>query len=293
MFRKLICIALCLALLLCGCSHNNTGSSAETEAPSATPTPTPTQTPSPPPTPHPMPALFHNSEFIINSAPIVHNKTPYIPLTYAVKTVIKDPVIDQNNNRILIKTNELSITVNRWQVYVIANGRYLYNPTGVLFYDSTYYLPATLIAKILGVDIQFDDAGNVFFFSNGKPLVHGDTFYSKEDVFWLSHIINAESGNQSLKGKIAVGNVVLNRVNSPAFPNSIYDVLFQKGQFYPSYSGPLAKDPNYESIIAAKLCLDGAVVLSNAYWYNTVGTPSWASKNRKFITTIGDHSFYG
>jgi len=39
----------------------------------------------------------------------------------------------------------------------------------------------------------------------------------------------------SLEGKLAVANVVLNRVKSPSFPNTVYDVIFQKGQFPPAY----------------------------------------------------------
>lgn len=74
-------------------------------------------------------------------------------------------------------------------------------------------------------------------------------------------MVYAESGNQSLDGKIAVANVVLNRVKSPIFPNTIEGVLAQKNQF-PTYgSGSLAKrTPNEGSIIAAKLAMDGAVV---------------------------------
>lgn len=57
-------------------------------------------------------------------------------------------------------------------------------------------------------------------------------------------MVYAESGNQSLDGKIAVANVVLNRVKSPIFPNTIEGVLAQKNQF-PTYgSGSLAAHPN-------------------------------------------------
>ena len=73
--------------------------------------------------------------------------------------------------------------------------------------------------------------------------------------------IYAESGNQPLEGQMAVGNVVLNRVASPIYPNTIEGVLAQKNQFSTYQSGSLAKrTPNESSVIAAKLVLDGGVV---------------------------------
>ena len=295
MLRNLICIMLCMFLALAGCS-NTAVENQDTPAsppPSVTPPSTPTPAPTPSPTPHPVPALFFNNEYIPDSAPIVYNSIQYVPIIKAVQCILPDASIDQNDECIVIETKDLSATINLWQDYVIANGRYLYNPNGVLFQESAYYLPTSLISAVLGIKTQNDDAGNVFFLSGGDPLIPGDTFYDADALFWLSHIINAESGNQPLRGKIAIGNVVLNRVKHPSFPDSIYDVLFQTGQFYDTYAGAITKEPNNESIIAAKLCLDGAVVLPNAYWFNGVGIPCWASSNKTLIAVIGDHAFYG
>ena len=114
------------------------------------------------------------------------------------------------------------------------------------------------------------------------------------NLSWLSRIIYAESGNQPLAGKIAVGNVVLNRVNSPAFPNSVYAVVFQQSQFTPVMNGTIYSTPNAESVIAAKLCLDGANTVGDAlYFVNPRATPgSWASRNRPHVATIGAHAFF-
>lgn len=295
MLQKLICITLCMILILGGCSNaatdnNNTLTSP---TPSAAPHPTASPAATPSPTLYPLPASFYNSELIADCAPTIYSDTTYVPIIPAIKSIYPNASVDQDDNRVIIQADGLSVTINRWQVYVIANERFLYNPSGVLLQESGYYLPANLVATILGLKIQEDDVGSVFFSSGGDPLVPGNIYYDTDALFWLSHIINAESGNQSLQGKIAVGNVVLNRVKHPSFPNSIYDVLFQNGQFYDSYSGAITKDPNSESVIAAKLCLEGAVVLPNAYWYNGVGIPCWASTNKTLIAVIGDHAFYG
>ena len=62
----------------------------------------------------------------------------------------------------------------------------------------------------------------------------------RRTLFWLSRVIYAESGNQPLDGKIAVGNVIMNRVKSLIFPTQWRGVLAQKNQFTTYRSGKLA-----------------------------------------------------
>lgn len=89
--------------------------------------------------------------------------------------------------------------------------------------------------------------------------------YSDEDLRLMSAIIFCEAGNQCLAGMEAVGIVVMNRVESDLFPNTISDVIYQKKQFTPASSGFLRKAlkmydkdeiPN-ECIMAAEAALNG------------------------------------
>ena len=131
--------------------------------------------------------------------------------------------------------------------------------------------------------------------SGTGAIVSGDSFYNQDDLFWLSRVIYRESGNQSLEGQMAVGNVVLNRVADPAFPDSVEGVLAQKNQFSTYKSGVLRKTkPSASSIIAAKLVMDGGVVeeTRGALFFDS-GVNSWAARNKKLIATFGDHNFYG
>ena len=68
-----------------------------------------------------------------------------------------------------------------------------------------------------------------------------NTAVSASDRELLAAIIYCEAGNQSHTGKVAVGNVVMNRVNSAKFPNSISSVVYQRGQFSPAGSGWLSR----------------------------------------------------
>ena len=180
--------------------------------------------------------------------------------------------------------------------YVQANGRYLYVKDGVRLVHDKVAVPVRVLAKIFNLDVGYDSATeNVTLDSQsgvGAYLQDAESYYNADTLYWLSRIIYAESGNQVLEGKISVGNVVMNRVASPLFPDNIYDVLFQRNQFSPAISGSIYRDPNAESVVAAKLVMDGAVALENVLFFNRAGMNSYASRNRPYVGTIGAHAFY-
>ena len=80
----------------------------------------------------------------------------------------------------------------------------------------------------------------------------------------------------------------------PRFPGTVKDVIFQSNQFTPVRNGSIYRNPSNESVIAAKLCLEGAnTVGSSLYFVNPRVSPnSWASRNRPHVATIGAHAFF-
>ena len=102
---------------------------------------------------------------------------------------------------------------------------------------------------------------------------------------------------ESLEGQIAVGNVVLNRVKSREFPDTVYGVIFDGrwgGQFEPVRNGTIYQTPTQLSVIAAKLCLEGAdVARESLYFLDPVKAGNlWTTQNRPYVMTIGVHDFY-
>lgn len=122
--------------------------------------------------------------------------------------------------------------------------------------------------------------------------------YSNNDLLWLARIIEAEAGAESYKGKVAVGSVILNRVISKEFPNTIYGVIFEYygsiPQFSPVAEGTIYNTPSQESMKAAKDALNGAKPVGNStYFFNpSKAAGSWIVKNKTYVTKIGGHSFY-
>lgn len=80
------------------------------------------------------------------------------------------------------------------------------------------------------------------------------------DIRLMSSIIFAEAGNQCLAGKQAVGIVVINRVKSEKYPNSIFDVIYQPGQFSPTFNGSLNSALKmYDNGKMSQECIDAAL----------------------------------
>ena len=139
--------------------------------------------------------------------------------------------------------------------------------------------------------------------------------YSAADLKLLSCIIFAEAGNQSYRGKLAVGNVVMNRVKSKLFPNTISGVVYQSGysraygrtiyQFSPVGDGALARAlANYghrtnpiekaaeeDCIKAAKAALAGIKATTADYLFFCVYN-NWTATNHPYGEIIGAHYFY-
>ncbi|WP_322172976.1 cell wall hydrolase [Acutalibacter caecimuris] len=86
--------------------------------------------------------------------------------------------------------------------------------------------------------------------------------YTEEDLDLLARIINAEAGCDWMPDWVQrmVGSVVLNRVNSVHFPNTIRDVIYQPGQYGPVYNGSIHKTPSAKVIANARYLLENGSI---------------------------------
>lgn len=217
----------------------------------------------------------------------------YLPVLHAL---YPDAAAVRQNGRVEINGEGLSVRLQPGLSYIVANGRYLYLDSKSVYTDDndTVMVPLRLFCSILGADVALNGSVISITGTGAGPIQSGDSYYDANTLYWLSHIIYAESGNQPLKGKIAVGNVVLNRLADPRFPSTIKGVIFQRNQFTPVSNGTIYLEPSAESIVAAKLCLDGANTVGNSlYFVNPRVSPNcWAIRNRPHVATIGAHAFF-
>ena len=136
-------------------------------------------------------------------------------------------------------------------------------------------------------DASYDTADDTYDSAASTGSEETVTTADSSDLNLLAAIIYCEAGNQSREGKVAVGAVVLNRVASASFPNSISEVVYQAGQFTPAYSGALASAlasgvPS-DCVEAAQAALNGENPVGGALYFNT-GSGTGVK--------IGAHQFY-
>lgn len=119
-----------------------------------------------------------------------------------------------------------------------------------------------------------------------------NTGYSENDVYLLAKVIYGEARGESYTGQVAVGAVVLNRVKSSAFPNTISGVVYQPYAFTAVADGQINLTPNQSAKNAARDALNGWDPSGGAlYYYNPkTATSSWIF-SRTTIVTIGNHVF--
>ncbi|NLL38671.1 MAG: copper amine oxidase [Clostridiales bacterium] len=226
------------------------------------------------------------------------NSTTYVPLRAVTYLLHPGAEVAWENSQAIIRSPRLYACAKPGKAYMEANGRMLYIKDGVKLINGSTMVPIRVLAKTLGAQVSWDSNTKTVYITCGSDaILSGEQYYDDEDLYWLSRIISAESAGEPLEGKIAVGNVVINRVNNPDFPNSIYDVIFDLKwgvQFQPVANGTIYNDPTWESILAAKLCLDGASTAGDSlYFLNPCkSTNFWATKNCVYYSTIGNHDFY-
>lgn len=203
----------------------------------------------------------------------------------------KTDIVSASCRGIVIESKE-------WASYIEANGRCFYTGPYCRSIGGMLYVPVRPLAKAFDAEVIWNgDNYSVRIIDGGGVCESGDSYYWDGAVMWLSRIIYAEANTEPLLGKIAVGNVIMNRVNSSEFPNTIYSVIFDRKygiQFTPVANGSIYNSANAECERAAKMVLEGTSVDDEALYFMNAAAASnlWVKNNREYRFSIGSHSFY-
>lgn len=115
---------------------------------------------------------------------------------------------------------------------------------------------------------------------------------SNSDLNLLAHLVYAEARGEPYSGQVAVAAVVLNRVKSNSFPNTVAGVIYERGAFSVVADGQINLQPNQTAISAARDALNGWDPTYGAiYYFNPkTATNKWIW-SRPMTVTIGNHRF--
>ncbi|MBE5800996.1 MAG: spore cortex-lytic enzyme [Clostridiales bacterium] len=116
--------------------------------------------------------------------------------------------------------------------------------------------------------------------------------YQESETYLLARLVHGEARGEPYVGKVAVAAVVLNRVKSPLFPNTISGVIYQAGAFDAVKDGQINLTPDNDSIRAAKDALNGWDPSGGClYYYNPVTSTNKWIWTRTVQLSIGKHNF--
>jgi len=224
--------------------------------------------------------------------------TPYLPVS-ELCDLYADCRVSNTADGWTLEAPGLSVSGWHGATYLTVNGRVFYDPRPVaILSDGDLYVPIGTAKRLSGMTVVYTPSTAAVTLS-GKftPPASGDDVYDTDALYWLSRIISAESRGEPLAGQIAVGNVILNRVRSTAFPNTIWGVIFDRKdgvQFTPVANGTVYAAPYWISTVAAKICLEGDSVSGSALFFYepSKATSFWIENNRPYLFTVGRHRFF-
>lgn len=160
--------------------------------------------------------------------------------------------------------------------YAFNSFPYLMDAAPILHEDRTM-VPLRAIAEILGCQVSWDGTTRtVDLIKEGinVPENHRapEKIYTDEDVLWLARIVNVEGLDIGYEAKLAIANVVLNRVKGDEYPDTVYDVIKDTDyavQFPPAHRSSFdTLTPDVQSYQAARDALDGINNAGDCLYFN-------------------------
>ena len=228
-------------------------------------------------------------------AQLVEGGTTYVSLRTVTEALAPSANVSWENGTAWVRGRGLTLSAKPGEQWMTVNGRALYIPHQVRLVNGKTMVPVRVLAQALGGQVDWSSQDGVTLTpGSGRPA---PASYTENDLYWMSRIISAESRGEPLLGKLAVGTVVLNRVHSGEFPDTIHDVIFDRKwgvQFTPVANGTVYLEPTAESVLAAKLVLDGARAAGDSLYFLApeLTDDHWIMENQSYVTTIGCHWFY-
>ncbi len=254
-----------------------------------------------------------NGSSLYTKQDLLKSGVTYVPLRAFADAVYDGFTISWNSltRTATVQDGSYTLTAKVGNQYITVNGQRIYSNVSNLLIGNRIHVPIRSLCTAMGLDIDWiasrrlaSVSGTYSAKPDAKPPVEtpenngsGNTGIDQDDLYWLARIISAESRGESMAGKIAVGTVVMNRVKSSMYPDTIYGVIFDRKhgvQFTPASNGTIYNEPTAESVEAARRVLAGERTDSRILFFvnEKLAPGNWVSKNRTYIMTIGNHKFY-
>lgn len=239
-----------------------------------------------------------NAQYIMmDTKPVMMDDTVYVPLRFVVNALCANIQWDEETKIITIIDGETTILLTHDSNIVTVNGESHTLKIAPPVIDNRTLVPLRFITEHMSCQVDWNENTYTVEIIKENLTVPAmsimDRGYTNDDLHLLAKIVTVEAMDLSFDGKVAIANVVINRKKSPSFPNTIKDVIYDKEygkQFPPAHKTSFAsKVPSKDSIIAAKMALEGTNNISVCLFFNN---RPFKSKAKDFYKNIDGEYFY-
>lgn len=201
------------------------------------------------------------------------------------------------NKSVSISLNNKKVTLWIQKSDYIANEQWQKMSVQPFIYQNKTMIPVRFVAQGLDHQVHWEAKSHRVLISNDSTIMKQMIKKSQNSIDWLAKIIMAEAEGEPFKGQVAVGAVVMNRVDHPSFPHSIYNVIFDKyGEYYqfePVMNGRIYEvEPEFTQYEAARQALAGIDPTHGTLFFHnpSISISSWMAE-KKVSVQIGSHVF--
>ena len=235
-----------------------------------------------------------------NNSYIIKN-TAYAPIRFVLNALgIYDMQWKDDEKSVTFSYEDCVVKLYAGYRYAFVNDEKIPLDNGIVLKNDRTLAPVRFISELFGFTVEWNEDYYIADLTKDGLIVDETIIedeYSIEDLKWLFSLIEAESKGEPFLGKIAVGNVVLNRVKDKNFPDTISGVIFDTKfgiQFQPVANNSIYNMPSLESVIAGKLAIRDVNPVGNSlYFFNPkIASSFWIPNNRTYYKTINNHDFY-
>lgn len=242
----------------------------------------------------------NNYEIATDVKPYIENSRIFVPVRAICGALGIDDIVWNGEEKTVTIRQNSAVQFTVGQKYAFKDGKRFSLDAPTQIRGGRTMVPIRFLAEAFGAKVEWDSIYNcVDINRNGITVPESckASEYSKDDLIWLSKIVSAESQGEPFNGQVAVANVVLNRVKSKDYPNTIYGVIFDTKhgvQFQPAANGTIYNTPGKTSVEAAKRAIAGENYVGECMYFlnESIATNTWIVENREYYTTIHNHSFY-
>lgn len=240
----------------------------------------------------------------INGQPVFTDTNPYIkqnrtyvPIRFIAESFNMEVIWEPVEKKAVVKNDELTLELWIGSNKLLVNGEEISMDVEVEGVNGRTMVPVRYIAEVLGCAVDWNNTtASVEIIKEGAEIPASSLLsrsYTDDDLIWLARIVHVEGHELSTGGRVAIANVVLNRVKSPDFPDTVYDVIFDERhskQFPPAHKKGFSElVPDLSCVIAAKMALEGINNIDKCLYFNHV---PFGGKSKDLYMVIDGEYFY-